>query len=262
MIASIAVMDATQSENGVMAAEALMMQAQDAYKRMKVLHDRNSLSDMYWVEVQRKCTQAESSLRMARKMLADCSLKALCSGVIGSKMMEPGMVALPSQPVCTILDMKIVNVVISVPEREVGEISDGASTKIYVSAIKRIFDGGRIVKEVEGDAINRTYKVKIRVDNADGVLLPGMVCDVTVSSKGDASYGNAVFVPITSVQRSAGGEMYVWKVVGGKSEKCPVTLGKAQGNRIAVTQGLAADDRIVVKGYQKLSEGSKIVETK
>jgi hypothetical protein len=37
-----------------MAAKAQMEQANDAYKRLKQLHDNNSLPEMEWVEVQSK----------------------------------------------------------------------------------------------------------------------------------------------------------------------------------------------------------------
>jgi hypothetical protein len=39
-----------------------MTQANDAYTRMKMLHDNGSLPEMQWVEVQSKVAQARSQL--------------------------------------------------------------------------------------------------------------------------------------------------------------------------------------------------------
>jgi multidrug efflux pump subunit AcrA (membrane-fusion protein) len=38
-----------------------------------------------------------------------------------------------------------------------------------------------------------------------------------------------------------------------------VTIGQTQGNYVIVIDGLNVGDRIVTEGYQKLSEGTKVV---
>ncbi len=256
----IAVMDPTQSQNAVMAAEAMMMQAEDAYNRMKELHERKSISEMDWVEVQSKYAQAQSNVQIAKKMLADCYLTAPCSGVIGQKLLESGQVALPSQPICTILSVDKVKVVAHVPEKEIGLISDHSSSRVFVEALNRTYESSVLEKGVEADNITRTYTVKIEVDNSDLQLLPGMVCNVKIDLAGHAGEGSVITVPVTAVQRSASGDIFVWKVKDGKAFRNAVVLGDVQGNRIAVKQGLSAKDVIVVKGCQKLSEGSEVVE--
>lgn len=256
----IAVMDPTQSQNAVMAAEAMMMQAEDAYNRMKELHERKSISEMDWVDVQSKYAQAQSNVQIAKKMLADCYLTAPCSGVIGQKLLESGQVALPSQPICTILSVDKVKVVAHVPEKEIGLISDHSSSRVFVEALNRTYESSVLEKGVEADNITRTYTVKIEVDNSDLQLLPGMVCNVKIDLAGHAGEGSVITVPVTAVQRSASGDIFVWKVKDGKAFRNAVVLGDVQGNRIAVKQGLSAKDVIVVKGCQKLSEGSEVVE--
>ena len=101
----IAEMDSTQNKNALITTQAMLEQAMDAQQRMKVLHDAKAISDIDWIDVQTKVRTAESNLQMAKKALADCQLKAPRSGIVGTKQMENGMTALPSQPVCTILDI-------------------------------------------------------------------------------------------------------------------------------------------------------------
>lgn len=256
----IAVMDPTQCKNAVFGAEALLMQAEDAYERMKVLHERKSLSDMDWVEVQSKLAQAKSTVQSTQKMLSDCNLIAPCSGIIGKKMLESGQVALPSQPVCTILDISNVNIKVSIPEKEISNITKNTVSQISIASINQSFTGTSIEKEIEADKISRSYTIKIQVDNKRNLLLPGMVCDVMLDTSNQEKKNSSLSVPITAVQRSATGEMFVWKAQGGKSCRSSVTLGKSNGNRIEVNTGLKAGDKIIVKGFQKLSEGNEIIE--
>lgn len=253
----LAVMDEEQCRNGVMAAQAVMTQAQDAYNRMEILHSRKALSDMDWMEMQSKLTQAKSSLQIAQKILVDCNLEAPCSGVIGKKMAEAGQVVLPSQPIYTILDINNVKVSVSVPEKEIGSIKNNMVTSIKVNSIGKEYQGGTIEKGVEADAVSRTYVVKVNVLNTGRHLLPGMVCDVTFVDVNEQGTG-LIAVPISAIGRSTSGAMYVWKVVGGVAVQKEISVGQTYGNRIEVEQGLKAGDEIIVKGFQKVSGGQKV----
>lgn len=253
---AIAMMDDTQSRNSLLAAEAVMTQSQDAYDRMKILHDRQSLSEMEWVQVQSSLQQAKSNLQKAQKALSDCLLTAPCSGVVGSKMLEAGMTALPAQPVCSILDMNRVKVKISVPEKEITSIASNAT--VCVDALDgRHFESSGMERGVTADAVSRTYEVRYLVDNSDGRLLPGMVCSVMPLSAADTA-ACRLSLPITSVQQSGHGQKFVWTVIHGRAHRTMVTVGKARGNRICILSGIKEGDTIVTAGYQKLYEKCKV----
>lgn len=260
----VAEMDATQARNMLANCEAQMRQANDALERMKQLHDQNALPEVKWVETQSQVAQAKAQLDMARKSLADCRIYAPVSGVIGQKMMSSGETALPSQPVCTILNINNVKVKVAVPEKEIGRFSASTPTEIRVEALGETFMGGAIEKGVQADPVSRTYEVRINVENLGEKLLAGMVCEVkTGGSDTVAAHeteNTTVMVPITAVQRSADGSMFVWKTEGGKAHRAKVTLGEASGNRIEVTSGVKKGEKVIVKGYQKVSEGSEVEE--
>lgn len=260
----IAEMDATQARNMLANCEAQMRQANDALERMKQLHDQNALPEVKWVETQSQVAQAKAQLDMARKSLADCRIYAPVSGVIGQKRMSSGETALPSQPVCTILNINNVKVKVAVPEKEIGRFSASTPTEIRVEALGETFMGGAIEKGVQADPVSRTYEVRINVENPGEKLLAGMVCEVKTGGSDTVAAletGNTtVMVPITAVQRSADGSMFVWKTEGGKAHRAKVTLGEASGNRIEVTSGVKKGEKVIVKGYQKVSEGSEVEE--
>lgn len=54
----LATLDEASVESTYQAAKAALKQAEDAYRRMKELHEKGSLADMKWVEVQSKLQQA------------------------------------------------------------------------------------------------------------------------------------------------------------------------------------------------------------
>ena len=256
----IAEMDRTQAENALANAKAQLMQANDAQNRMKQLHDKQSLSDMKWVEVQSKVEQAQSMVAVAKKNLADCSIYAPVSGVIGKKSLNAGETALPSQPVVTILDISSVKIRVSIPEKEIASIAASTPSDITVDALGgQTFHGGEIEKGVVADEMTHTYDIKINVINPNGTLLEGMVAQVKFNA--ECLMHNAecrISVPVRCVQESADEKTFVWTVNAGKAHRQNVTLGATTGNRIEVTAGLSKGEKVITSGYQKVSEGSKV----
>ena len=255
----IAEMDDTQARNMLSGAEAQMIQANDALERYKMLHDNGSLPEVKWVEVQSKVAQAQSQLEVAKKNLADCRLTAPVSGIIGKKLIGAGETALPSQAVVSILDISTVKVKVAVPEAEVGGINATTPTSILVEAINGSYQGGKIEKGVQADALTHTYDIRINVANGDRKLLPGMVANVRFVSEGSQAIGSKM-IPVTAVQKHSDGSLFVWTV--GKdstAHRTTVTIGQTQGNYVSVIDGLGIGDRIATEGYQKLSENTKVV---
>lgn len=268
----LAEIDDTQARNLLAGAEAGMAQANDALERYSQLHDSGSLTETQWVEIQSKVAQARSQLEVAKKNLADCRLTAPVSGIVGKKLVGAGETALPSQAIVSILDISTVKVKVAVPEAEIGGISANTPTSIQVEAVGGSYQGGKIEKGVVADALTHTYEIRINVANGSRKLLPGMVASVQLSSlspdsadaptrslseKGERSN---CFLPVTAVQKQADGSLFVWTIDQQKTaHRTTVTIGQTEGNNVLVKSGLNMGDRIVTEGYQKLSEGTKVI---
>lgn len=261
----IAELDDTQARNILEGARASMAQAEDALARYGQLHAKGSMTDAQWVEVQSKVAQARSQLAVAEKNLSDCRLQAPVSGIVGRKNVSAGETAMPSQAVVTLLDITSVKVRFSVPEAEMAAITPQSPTRIQVEAIGREFQGGRIEKGVQADALTHTYDVRVRVENKERALLPGMVAKVALGSVSEATSvattsERPLSLPLTSLQRRPDGTLFVWTVSSDNTaHRSSVTIGAPQGNRVEISTGIAEGTRVVTEGYQKLSEGTKVV---
>jgi len=255
----IAEMDDMQARNLLNGAEAQMNQANDAFERYKMLHDNGSLPEVQWVEIQSKVAQARAQYEVAKKNLADCRLTAPVSGIIGRKLVGAGETAMPSQAVVTILDVSSVKVKVSVPEAEVSHITSSTPSAINVEAAQATVTGGRIEKGVQADALTHTYDVRINVQNRDRKLLPGMVASVRFVAEGSQGI-TGKSLPVTAVQKASDGSLFVWTVAKDSTvHRAVVSIGTTNGNNVAITDGLEMGQRIVTEGYQKLSEGTKVI---
>ena len=168
-----------------------------------------------------------------------------------------GETALPGVPVLTLLEVGRVKVRFSVPELEIARLGADSRIGVGVAALgDRVFPAGKIEKGAVANPAAHTYDVRATLDNAAGELLPGMVCRVTVSP---AESAEEIAVPLRTVQQAGDGSRFVWTVRGDSAVRTAVTTGRLVNNGIVLTGGVAAGDRIVVDGMQKIGEGSKVV---
>ena len=123
----------------------------------------------------------------ARKNLDDCKLYAPFTGVIGKRQAAAGETVLPGVPAMTLLRIGMVKVRFPVPEQEIARLGTDSRLRITVAALgDRAFPAGKIEKGAVANPATHTYDVRATLSNADGELLPGMVCRVEASPAGAA----------------------------------------------------------------------------
>lgn len=261
----IATVDPISVRNAYDMARSTRSQAEDAYKRMKQLHEKGSLPDIKWVEVQSQLQQALSPENIAKKNLSDCNLYAPFDGVISEKNAEVGQNAAPGSPVVKLVTTNVLNVKISVPESEMATIHVRQHANIVVQALDgKHYSGYVKEKGVIADPVSRSYNVKIRVEGADGALLPGMVTQVAldnVSADYSDGAGTPVVIPAQLVQLADNNSNFVWVDEGGKAVRRPIVCGEYLSNGVTVVSGLKRGDKLIIEGQQKVSTGS-ILKTK
>lgn len=266
----VATIDATSIHNGLEVAKAatsqaeeMLNQAQDAYARMKMLHDNGSLSEIKWVEVQTKLSQAQSMVKqakaseeIARKGVSDTRLVAPFSGYISQKSAEVGQNVLPGIPVAKLVRIDRVKVLLSVPEVEIAKVQIGSEVHFRVASLGDATFVGKITeKGVTADGISRAYQVKALVQNPDHRLLPGMICDASIQTDAQA---NGLALPANLVQIDFKNRSFVWIMKEGKARKAFVQTGANIGDKVQITGGLRLGDLVIVEGQHKVSEGMEV----
>jgi len=100
-------------------------------------------------------------------------------------------------------------------------------------------------------------KLKAQFANDDGGLFANQF--VNVRMKLDTLRG-AVIVPSAAVQRGAQG-MFVYVVADEKATLRAVKLGPADGGRLAIAEGLAPGEIVVIDGMDRLRDGAPVEVT-
>ena len=252
----LAALNSGTAQNAYDVAKSTLHQAQDAYNRMKPLYEKGSLTDVKWIEVETGLEKAIAMEAISKKSVEDCKLYAPMNGVISKRSIEEGINVMPGLSAFKLVSIDEVDIKVSIPENEISDIRIGQPAKLLVSALgNREYSGSVHKKGVEGNPVSRTYEVRIRLKNTHLELMPGMVCKVYIEQPDKTE---SIVIPNRTVQISHDNRQFVWIADGNTAKRQFITVGALNNVGVIVESGLSDGDKLIVEGYQKVSEGMKI----
>ena len=216
-------------------------------------------------------TVAESQVRVQQTSLNDMVIRAPFSGVAISKDAQPGEMVSPVSGgggftrtgICTIVDMRSLEIEVDVNESYIGRVRQGQDVTAVLDAYPDFQIPARVITTVPtADRQKATVLVRIGFKALDPRILPDMGVKVTfLRADGDTDAPAAqptALIPKNAVKQD-GAQAVVFVVNGATVERRAVSLGGTDGDRLEVTAGLRAGERIVVSPPPALVAGSPIV---
>ncbi|OYY52443.1 MAG: efflux transporter periplasmic adaptor subunit, partial [Polaromonas sp. 39-63-203] len=143
-----------------------------------------------------------------------------------------------------------------------GAGSSGVGKAMTVTALDQtrttVLDTGVLASlDNQVDTTTGTVKAKARFANSKLALFPNQFVNVELLVR---TIENAVVVPVTAMRRGTSGD-YVY-VVNGDSRTVslrPVQRGQATVDKVVVTSGLKAGERVITEGADRLKDGASVV---
>jgi RND family efflux transporter MFP subunit len=194
--------------------------------------------------------------------LGDTNLTAPMPGVIVEKNVEPGSLVAAGTTAFTLDDTRVVKVNFGVPDRMLAYLKLGAEIPVQVEALTGPPLTGRITQiAASANRESRVFNIEVTLPNRDRSLKVGMIGSVRVE-RGEAQ--NVPVVPMTALMTAESGStnysVFTIQDREGKqfAQLKSVRIGKAVGKSVAIDEGLAPGERIIVNRTNQLSNGSPI----
>ncbi|MGE0310338.1 MAG: MdtA/MuxA family multidrug efflux RND transporter periplasmic adaptor subunit [Lautropia sp.] len=202
----------------------------------------------------------QSQVDSAKLQLSFTRITAPVGGRAGLRQVDVGNMVRATDPngLVVINEVQPIAVVFSVPSDEIAEVA--ASLRRPVPPVVEAWDRANLRQLAVGrlttldnqiDPATGTIKLKAEFANADSALFPNQFVNVRLRVR---TIEGALVMPTAAVQRSSAGT-YVFAVgKGNRIEIRKVVLGVVQEDLVVVREGLAAGDRVVIDGADRVRE--------
>jgi len=257
----LADMDDSSWQGTVATAKALLDQAQDAYDRLKGLHETRSISDIQWVEAESRLTQARAAYDIAMRQLEGCTIKAPADGTVSSRNIEPGQYCIPSVQAISVVSRRDMLCSLSIPEKEIMQFKNGMKARIEVPALGNggSFTGTVVKVGTVADFLTHTYAVSLEMDDKSGRIRPGMICSATFGNISKNKSDTIMVIPANAVQLDADNSRYVWIAQGDSiASRRSIVTGAPTAAGITVLSGIEPGENVIIEGLLKISQGCQI----
>lgn len=239
--------------------------AKKQYERTKELYIQGAVSQIQYEQAELAASdaplqaaskgleQAQLAYNQAQDALKNVEVKAPISGTITSIDIEAGEFATNSQPSMVIMDMENVIVQFGITENLINKVVKGDTVLLEISSAD--FNEEAVIESVSSsvDMMTGLYNVKVKVKN-NGKIKPGMFTKVMI--KTDIKENVLAVKSEAVVER--GGENCVYVANGEYTVEKKVETGLDTGMYIEIISGLTDGEKVIIKGQNYVSNGSKI----
>jgi len=251
--------------------------AVDDAERTKKLYESGSVAQSAWDQARTRAEQAraqyesayngamqayaglaaaQSQANLARKNVADTSIRAPFDGAIAEKRISVGEFANMGRVVAVVVRDDLLRLRIDIPETDSAKISIGKEVSLTVAAFPgRVFKG--VVKRISASvkSQSRALPIEAEVPNPDGALKPGFFARAYIEL--GETETTALFVPRAAIGNS-GSASRVFIRVGNRVLERIVTLGREIDGLVEVHGNLTVNDEVAVEKVEALSDGLDI----
>jgi membrane fusion protein (multidrug efflux system) len=237
-------------------AEAAFKLADDLYRRRQNLFERKIINTEELDHARTERTLAKGNLRQAQVEYERGFVLAPIHGVVNHLFVDEGEFIDRGKPLVDLVNVDKIKIDVNVPELDVKYIKVMQKTTVKIDAFPdRLLTGVINFVAYKADPATKTFLVKVLVDNPGHVIRPGMIARVAFLRR---IIPDALAAPLFALV-DKGGERMVFVEKDGVAHARTVSIGVIEGDRVQITNGLEAGERLIVKGQTEVEEGIRVL---
>lgn len=264
-------------------ARLVLARLQAEQARARALRDEAArrVAEAEPLVAQRSFPETELAARRAALALADADLRAAAAaereqaevierhrlrapfaGVIARRAAEAGEWVVRGTPVLGLVDLSAMRLEVQAPQERFADLSTDVAVTIEPDVAPGTRVPARIAARVPvaGDAASRSFLLRVVADDPPLDLLPGTSARAHFAIARTAA---ALLVPRDALLRHPDGGYSVFVVVGdaarATARRRPLTIGREFADAVEVRAGVAAGERVVIRGNEGLEDGQAVL---
>ncbi len=247
-------LDDRQEKIAVGLSEAKLREAERAIERYRSLVRTNAVSQAAVDTAQAAFDTARLELEQAQQTLADRTVRAPFSGVLGIPIIEAGDLVTQSTQLITLDDRSVIIIEFDVAETFLNRLTPGLEVKASNSGFRNVTFTGTVTSiDSRIDQTTRTVRLRAEFPNEDDLLRAGMSFVVELELEGE-DYPAMNELALRWEREGA----YVWRIADNKADKVRIELIKRVSGRVLVAGDIREGELVAVEGTQRLRPGREV----
>jgi RND family efflux transporter MFP subunit len=229
--------------------------AKSNFERLQKLYSENVTTEQDYTNAKFQLEIAERSLDVLETRLSKGYIESPISGIVDQKFLSKGEVCGPGTPILNVVDVSRVKISAGIPESFIGEVSKGSEVRITFDVYPGDDFSGKVSYVAPTlSAVNRTFEIEIVLNNKDGRLKPEMSANIEVTK---SNIEDAIVLPQDMII-DFGNEKFVFVTENEIAKKRVITIGGRSNNNAHITSGLNKGDKLIIEGFQSVTDGDKV----
>ncbi len=251
-----------EQERGILRAEldaaraALAAQAFNV-DRVRTLFEAGKVSRSDLLAAESLHAEAAGRAETAQVRWERAAVTAPFAGVVVDRHVELGELLAPGMPVARVIDPYTLKLQAFLTDAQVSWVRPGDRAAVLLGESDSTADGAVTFVSPEADRMTGKFAVEIGIPNGDLRWRSGVIGRARLPKHRTAG---VIAVPRDAVLPGRAGPT-VFVVEGDRARRRQVALGAYQGLMVIVAEGLAAGERLVVRGQRDLRDGSLVTVT-
>ncbi len=241
-------------------AQTSLELAATIYNKQKELWDKKIGTEVQYLQAKNKKESLENQIATLKVQISMTQVRAPFAGIVDRIYQKEGELANPARQLFDFVNLSELYINTDISEDYVGKVNKGDDAVISFPAFPDIKIKTKVYRV--SNIVNpssRSFRVRFRIANPKNRIKPNLLAQITLS---DYHSNDALLVPSIVIQRDMQGEyLYLVNKTGNKNlvRKQYVKLGLSENENTQIIEGLKANDRIIVKGYNKVRKGQEVV---
>lgn len=233
--------------------------ATTTFNRQARLWEQKIGSEMQYLQAKASKESLENKLTTLKTQLGKTTINAPFSGTIDAILPNVGELVSPISPVIRLVNLDEVYLEADVSENYISKIKKGNEALVYFESIDKTFETK--ISQVADfiDPNNRSFKVKIFINNQDQSLKPNLIASIKIN---DFTVNNAIALPSSIVQEDQKGNNFVYTLQeenkNFKVVKTMITKGPSYNDFTYIEKGLTLDSSVIEKGARGIKDGQVV----
>lgn len=229
------------------------------FNKQKNLWDQKIGSEVDYLTAKNNKESLERKLESLNAQLDLAYIKAPFPGIVDDIILKEGELVMPGVQIMQMVNLDQLYINADVAERYLPVIRKGDKVSLSFPTFPElntevpIYRVGNII-----DLQNRTVNIQVFVNNTHEKLKPNGLAVIQIN---DYATDEALVVPSIIIKQDMKGSfLYILKKEGKKTvaKKRYVKSGVFYKDQSMIVEGLKVGDRVIVEGYNQISDGSEV----